>query len=126
MSCRMVTSCRTCALGSSKCVPTESSARHGGDASCIGSFPTIRECVFRDNHSEYAGGLYVIGLYGNVASDPLFCASKNDLTLMKGSPCLPPNSTGCDLIGALGQGCGAVAITAESWGRVKGRYAMDP
>jgi predicted outer membrane repeat protein len=58
--------------------------------------------------------------------DPLFCDVPNeDFRLMKSSSCLPPNSKGCGLIGALGQGCGTVAITPESWARIKGRYATD-
>jgi hypothetical protein len=31
-------------------------------------------------------------------------------------------SLGCGLIGALGQGCGAVAIEPWSWGKIKGAY----
>jgi predicted outer membrane repeat protein len=55
--------------------------------------------------------------------DPLFCDPENwDLTLAANSPCLPANSGDCGLIGALGQGCGGVAITPESWARLKGRY----
>jgi hypothetical protein len=55
--------------------------------------------------------------------DPLFCDPENwDLTLAANSPCLPENSGGCGLIGALGQGCGGVAIRSESWSRLKSRY----
>jgi hypothetical protein len=55
--------------------------------------------------------------------DPLFCDADNgDLTLESLSPCLPPNSLGCDLIGALGQGCGTVSVEPMSWGQIKGAY----
>jgi hypothetical protein len=46
----------------------------------------------------------------------------NDLTVSSLSPCLPANSLGCGLIGALGQGCGTVAIQPMSWGQIKGAY----
>jgi hypothetical protein len=55
--------------------------------------------------------------------DPLFCGSENgELTLDAFSPCLPANSLGCGLIGALGQGCGTVSVEVMSWGRIKGAY----
>jgi hypothetical protein len=55
--------------------------------------------------------------------DPLYCDPENgDLTLAANSPCLPENSGGCGLIGALGQGCGGVAIEPTSWTRLKARY----
>jgi hypothetical protein len=55
--------------------------------------------------------------------DPLFCGPENgDLTLAANSPCLPPNSGGCGLIGALVQGCGGVAIKPMSWARLKVLY----
>ncbi|MBZ0269399.1 right-handed parallel beta-helix repeat-containing protein [bacterium] len=55
--------------------------------------------------------------------DPQFCDPDNgDYTLMATSPCLPALSLGCDLIGALGQGCGTVSLTPESWGRIKSGF----
>jgi predicted outer membrane repeat protein len=55
--------------------------------------------------------------------DPLFCDPDNgDLTLESLSPCLPSNSLGCGLIGALGQGCGTVSVEPMSWGQIKGAY----
>jgi hypothetical protein len=59
--------------------------------------------------------------------DPLFCDPTNgDLTVHAGSPCLPANSGGCGLIGALGQGCGTVAVEGTSWGRIKATYRDAP
>jgi hypothetical protein len=55
--------------------------------------------------------------------DPLYCdPDAFDLTLSSQSPCLPANSLGCGLIGALGQGCGTVSVTPMSWSRIKGAY----
>lgn len=55
--------------------------------------------------------------------DPWFCdPGAGDFTLNAASPCLPENSGPCGLIGALGQGCGSVAVKPESWGKVKQRY----
>ncbi len=55
--------------------------------------------------------------------DPLFCDPENwDLSLAANSPCLPPNSGDCGLIGALGQGCGSIAIEPMSWTKLKLRY----
>ncbi len=55
--------------------------------------------------------------------DPQFCDSTSgDFTLQSSSPCLPAGPGGCGLIGALDQGCGAVSVDSESWGRIKDRY----
>jgi hypothetical protein len=55
--------------------------------------------------------------------DPLFCdPDSGDLTVSSESPCLPANSLGCGLIGALGQGCGVVSIAPQSWGSIKSMY----
>ena len=64
------------------------------------------------------------GANGNVSADPLFCdAAADELHLQWGSPCLPANSGGCGLIGALGfGGCGAISTQVESWSRLKARY----
>jgi hypothetical protein len=55
--------------------------------------------------------------------DPQFCAaSQEDYSVSAGSPCLPENNAGCDLIGALGAGCGTISVEPTSWGRLKGLY----
>ncbi|MFN8583676.1 MAG: hypothetical protein U0163_22195 [Gemmatimonadaceae bacterium] len=60
---------------------------------------------------------------GNLSADPLFCgAAGDDLSLNASSPCAPPNSGECDLIGALGVGCGATALPERSWGSIKALY----
>ena len=65
---------------------------------------------------------FAMGPFDRV-EDPSFCdASSGDFTVRSASPCLPPNSLGCDLIGARGQGCGSVALPGKSWGQIKGAY----
>jgi hypothetical protein len=55
--------------------------------------------------------------------DPLFCdAPDGDLSLQAGSSCLPANSPGCGLVGALGEGCGAVSVQRMSWGKIKAGF----
>jgi hypothetical protein len=81
--------------------------------------------VFWEN-TEGNGDNYVLGPTDREV-DPEFCgAAGSDLTVAAGSPCLPPNSNGCGLIGALGQGCGAVSvgslIETRSWGSIKALY----
>lgn len=67
------------------------------------------------------------GMNGNFTDWPRFCDPGNDLfALAADSPCLPenhPHGYDCGgFIGALGQGCGPVALTPQSWARVKARY----
>lgn len=55
--------------------------------------------------------------------DPRFCNElAEDFTLNADSPCLPPNSFGCGLIGAYPQGCGTVSVEDTSWGLIKSKY----
>jgi hypothetical protein len=82
--------------------------------------------VWGNPGGDYTG--YVVdptGTAGNVSADPLFCGpSLGDYRLDEASPCAPDHSPGdCDLIGALGVGCGVTAIEASTWGGVKGRYS---
>ena len=56
-------------------------------------------------------------------ADPLFCDPDNgNFELSSQSPCLPPASGDCGLIGAFGQGCGIISIEDSSWGQIKGLY----
>jgi hypothetical protein len=61
---------------------------------------------------------------GNLSADPLFCdIAHGDLMIQEDSPCAPSNSgVTCDLIGALGVGCGTVSVESKSWGQIKGLY----
>lgn len=55
------------------------------------------------------------GENGNIALDPLFCGDANPehpLTLHADSPCL--SQSGCDLIGAWGEGCGSMFVADQS------------
>jgi hypothetical protein len=45
-----------------------------------------------------------------------------DFRVMVGSPCLPDGSIGCGLIGAFGEGCGAISVDRASWGEIKAAY----
>ena len=45
-----------------------------------------------------------------------------DFTVQKYSPCAPPGVTDCGLVGALGVGCGPVAVEALSWAKIKEQY----
>lgn len=77
--------------------------------------------VFWDN-AEGNGDGYVLGDTDQEV-DPLFCDPVvGDVTLRADSPCLPENSGGCGLIGALDQGCGSVSVESKSWGSIKGAY----
>ncbi|MBZ0268717.1 DUF5123 domain-containing protein [bacterium] len=87
------------------------------------SGPVTMGCnVFWDNEDEIGEPLDPT----DRIADPQFCDLENDdLTLQSTSPCLPALSLGCDLIGALGQGCGTVGVQQESWAKVKAAY-RDP
>ncbi len=59
----------------------------------------------------------------DIFSNPLFCNESNDdYSLMENSPCLPENSNGCGLIGALGMNCGATPNIPTTFGRIKAMY----
>jgi hypothetical protein len=74
--------------------------------------------VFWSNEDgDYAD--YLPGPRDRVA-DPEFCdLPGGDYTVRNTSPCAPANSLGCGQIGALGVGCGVIAVEAESWGEIK-------
>lgn len=56
-------------------------------------------------------------------ADPLFCDLPGlDFTVRDDSPCLSPPTPSCAPIGALGAGCGGVAIEATSFGRIKSLF----
>jgi hypothetical protein len=56
-------------------------------------------------------------------ADPLFCdPNDGNFELSSQSPCLPPGSGSCGLIGAFGEGCGAISVEELNWGRIKGQY----
>lgn len=77
--------------------------------------------VFWDNEAAPAHGFELDPTDRIV--DPNFCDPESgDLTVSALSPCLPANSLGCGLIGALGQGCGMVSIAPRSWGTIKSMY----
>jgi hypothetical protein len=95
---------------------------------CYGATPTVNCCnVFGNKGGDWIGCLAgQAGANGNFSADPLFCDLEyGDFTLASDSPCLPgnhPDGVDCELIGALGQGCGTVAVQSKSWGAIKGMY----
>lgn len=61
----------------------------------------------------------------DLEADPLFCDPGGaDFRVSAGSPCLPGNGhPSCtEPIGALDEGCGTIAVTPETWGKIKGQY----
>lgn len=124
----------------------------GGGMRCVSSSPTLTntiiafstegEAISCDGASSpsliccdifgNAGGDWIgciadqYGVNSNFSDDPLFCLEDNPgepYSLHEGSPCLPENSPCGELVGALGQGCGAVTVVeAVSWGAIKAMY----
>jgi predicted outer membrane repeat protein len=89
----------------------------------------IIECtnIFGNEGGDWIGDFaFWSTLNGNLSVYPLFCdPDQGDYSLAANSPCLPgnhPAGWNCGLIGALGQGCGPVALTPQTWARVKARY----
>lgn len=80
--------------------------------------------VWGNSPANYAGLPDGTGINGNISDDPRFCDLANfDLRIDESSPCAAPNSPpGCGLIGALGVGCGPIAVESTTWGGIKARY----
>jgi hypothetical protein len=77
-------------------------------------------CLFAN-----AGGTYFGCAPGgtDIHVDPQFCDKPGDnYFLYSSSPCVPPGSGACGLIGAFDVGCGAVSIQAQTWADIKARY----
>ncbi len=91
---------------------------------------TVSHCDIHGNQGgDWVGAIAgYLGLDCNFTADPFFCdAPADDFTLRGDSPCLPENSGGCGLIGALAQGCPApfsdvgaapLALADPEWVRV--------
>jgi hypothetical protein len=84
------------------------------------------QCSIVDTLGFIGPGSITLDL-NTVSDDPVFCApaacgnslSDGDYSVDSQSPALLQS---CGLIGALGRGCGTVALTAETWARIKARY----
>jgi subtilisin family serine protease len=77
------------------------------------SAPSSLSCnnVFDNVGANYSGQADPTGTNGNISEDPLFCnLGEGNFNLSSESPCLPANSGGCGLIGALPGGCGASPV----------------
>jgi hypothetical protein len=84
---------------------------------CAGGATAEVSCsdVFGNAGGDWTGCLAgQLGQDGNISEDPLFCdAANGDLRIETGSPCAPPQSGACGLIGGLPAGCETTAITAQ-------------
>jgi hypothetical protein len=79
----------------------------------LSTAPTAISCndIFGNATSDVGGFADPIGTDGNFSADPLFCGTGDDpFNLQNSSPCLPANSGGCGLIGALTSGCGTSPV----------------
>ncbi len=86
--------------------------------------PVVRCCnIFGNAGGDWVGcieGLLVIN--ENFSAWPRFCDSgSNNYHLAADSPCLNHGTCG-EFIGAFGLGCGPIALTPQTWARVKARY----
>jgi hypothetical protein len=102
----------------------------GGAVRCAGGVIPVLECVdvYGNEGGDWTDCIAgQLGANGNFSADPLFCKlGGGDFTLHTDSPCLPgnhPDGVDCDLIGALGLGCGAVGVERQTWARIKARYS---
>lgn len=86
--------------------------------------PTVTCCnVFGNAGGDWVNCLEELGgIHENLSEWPRFCDPEaGNFYLSADSPCL--NRPGCgEFIGALGQGCGPVALTLKTWARVKAMY----
>lgn len=94
---------------------------------CFGSpaVPVLRCCDLHGNvDGDWVGCVAgQEGVNGNFSANPLFCDPGTDnYTLAENSPCLPANNSCGVLIGALGQGCGPISRTLDTWAKIKSRY----
>jgi hypothetical protein len=80
-------------------------------------------CADVDTSGTWRSGAGSVTWGPLLSADPLFCdPSAANYYLRSDSPCTAPNSDGCGLIGALDVGCGPVAMTPETWARIKAGY----
>ncbi|MBZ0267860.1 hypothetical protein K8I85_06880 [bacterium] len=97
----------------------------GGAILCLNNTTVTSNCnLFWQNDAPVIAACnVVIGQDDNLEADPLFCdAATEDFTLMAASPAAPGDPGGCGLRGAYAVACGAVPVTPQTWGKVKGMY----
>ena len=83
--------------------------------------------VHGNTGAGYAGVADPTGSDGNVSVDPTFCDPvAGDYTVEDTSPCLPAQSGGCGLIGALGEGCVGGTDVDDGPGAPPARFAVEP
>lgn len=96
----------------------------GGDDRIYLNSSTVADISCTTVQSGWALAPDYENINGNITADPLFCdAAAGNFHLQWGSPCLPENSNGCDLIGAFGYGgCNSVSVDPSTWSEVKSWY----
>ena len=96
----------------------------------VGSTPLLTCCDLYGNFAgDWIGSLSaMLGIDGNIAADPLFCAdephAQQDWTIANVSPCAAEQSA-CGLIGAWDVGCTTTPMAPATWGGVKARYRSE-
>jgi hypothetical protein len=88
------------------------------------------DCSLVDTTGIAGPGFWQLGPDVLVDTDPGFCEPSpcgpdgpdGDYRLQADSPCLPENSPCGRLIGALDEGCPAVSVRSETWGRIKAMF----
>jgi hypothetical protein len=103
-----------------------------GAAAAVGTGAVVSlSCVdiFGNQAGDWTGAIEnQQNINGNFSQDPLFCDRlQSNFTLDANSPCAPPGSTGCGLVGAEDVGCGGAVSADEgtelsTWGKIKGLY----
>jgi hypothetical protein len=101
---------------------------HGGGALNWGGasdHPEFACCdIFGNVEGDWTGVIAPqLGSDGNISEDPQYCGGLGTwiMTLQADSACLPSYNDCGQLIGALGEGCGA-PVESTSWSRVKQLY----
>jgi hypothetical protein len=88
------------------------------------------DCSLVDTTGIAGPGFWQLGPDILVDTDPGFCEPSpcgpdgpdGDYRLQADSPCLPENSPCGRLMGALDEGCPAVSVRSETWGRIKAMF----
>ncbi len=94
----------------------------------VSAEPTLFTCndVYGNDGTDLGGMVDPTGTNGNISVDPEFCGTGDDpFNLKTTSPCLPANSGGCDLIGALTSGCGVSPVPDPGNQEVPATFVVD-
>lgn len=105
----------------------------GSEAFCCQDSGNVASLTCTDIYGNQGGDWTgciagLLGVNGNFAQDPLFCAPiLDDFSLAEGSPCAPENSpAGCGLIGAWPVACVTVRAAGEGPRPAKLHFTVTP